>query len=55
MNDTAATLMSIAMLGAFALLLFGARMAMKPDSRKQGGMMVVVGLILIANVLVWTI
>lgn len=55
MNPLAATLMSIAMLAAFALLFFGARFALKPEHRKHGGLMILVGLILIANVLIWTV
>lgn len=55
MNQTAATLMSIAMLAAFVLLGFGARFAFKPETRKQGGLMVLAGIILMANVLIWTI
>ncbi|GLR48435.1 hypothetical protein [Sphingomonas astaxanthinifaciens] len=55
MNETAATLMSIAMLAAFVLLGFGARLAFRPATRKQGGLMVVAGIVLVANVLVWTV
>jgi len=55
MNQIAAMLMSIAMLAAFVLLLFGARFALKGPHRKQGGMMIAVGVILIANVLIWTV
>lgn len=55
MNGFGSTLLSIAMLGAFALLLFGARVMRAPEHRKRGGMMMLVGVILIANVLVLTI
>jgi hypothetical protein len=55
MNQTAATLMSIAMLAAFVLLSFGLKFALKPEHRKQGLLMVVAGLVLIANVLIWVV
>lgn len=55
MNQTAATLLSVAMLAAFVLLIFGARFALKAEHRKQGLLMVVAGLVLIANVLVWVV
>lgn len=55
MNDTASTLMSIAMLAAFLLLVIGGRLAMKGENRKRGLMMALIGVILIANVLVLTV
>ena len=55
MNSTAATLMSIAMLAAFALLFFGVRFALTQEHRKRGGLMILAGVVLIANVLVWTV
>ena len=55
MNQTAATLMSIAMLAAFVLLFFGMRFALKAEHRKQGLLMVVAALVLVANVLVWVV
>lgn len=55
MEKTAATLMSIAMLAAFVLVGFGLRFAFKADTKKQGRLMVLAGLILVANVLVWVV
>ena len=55
MNQTASTLLSIAMLGAFVLLFFGAKFALKAEHRKQGLLMVVAGLVLVGNVLVWVV
>lgn len=52
MNQTASTLLSIAMLAAFLLLLFGARLALRGMHRKQGLLMVAAAAILIANVLI---
>ena len=42
MNQTASTLMSIVMLAAFVLLLFGVRNVWKGTYRKQGILMIVV-------------
>lgn len=55
MNQTASTLLSILMLAAFVLLFFGTKFALKAEHRKQGLLMVVAGLVLVANVLVWVV
>jgi hypothetical protein len=55
MNQTAATLISIVMLAAFVLLVFGARFAWTGTYRKQGLLMIVVAVILVANVLIWVL
>ena len=55
MNETAATLLSIAMLAAFVLLFFGGRFALTAEHRKQGLLMVAASLVLVGNVLVWVI
>jgi hypothetical protein len=55
MNQTASTLISIVMLAAFVLLLFGARLAIAGTHRKQGVLMVVVAVILVGNVLIWVV
>jgi hypothetical protein len=55
MNQTASTLMSIVMLAAFVLAVFGARLAWLGTHRKQGLMMVLVAVILVANVLIWAV
>ena len=55
MNQTAATLLSIAMLAAFVLIGFGVRLALKGENRKQGVLMTTAGVILVGNVLVWVV
>ena len=55
MNQTASTLLSIVMLAALVLLVFGARFAWAGTYRKQGLLMIVVAVILVANVLIWTL
>ena len=55
MNPLAATLMSIAMLAALVLLIFGIKFALGTEHRKQGRLMVLMAVILVANVLIWTV
>jgi hypothetical protein len=55
MNGIGSTMLSVAMLAAFFLLLFGARLMLTAEHRKRGGLMLLVGVILIANVLILTI
>lgn len=55
MNQTASTLLSIVMLAAFALAVFGARFAWAGTHRKQGLLMILVAVILLANVLIWAV
>ena len=55
MNQTASTLLSIVMLAALVLLVFGARFAWKGTYRKQGLLMIVVAVVLVANVLIWVL
>ncbi|GAA4016199.1 hypothetical protein GCM10022280_13920 [Sphingomonas swuensis] len=52
MNQTAATLLSVAMLAGFAMIVIGTRFALTPEHRRNGGLTVLVGIIIIANVLV---
>ncbi len=55
MNQTASMLMSIVMLAALVLLVFGARFAWAGTYRKQGLLMMLMAIILIANVLIWVL
>jgi hypothetical protein len=55
MEAVAATTMSIAMIAAFVLVGVGVRLVLRPEQRKQGGLMIVAGLVILANVLVWTL
>lgn len=45
---------TIAMLAAFALVWFGARLALRPPTRTKGVLMLVMAAVLVGNVLVWT-
>jgi hypothetical protein len=55
MNQTAATLLSLVMLAAFALAFFGIRFALAGEHRRQGLLMLATAVILVANVLVWVV
>ena len=53
--DFAALAMGIAMLAAFALVIGGVKLALKPEDRKRGLLMIVAAAVLVGNVLMWTI
>ncbi|WBY17686.1 hypothetical protein PF049_05965 [Erythrobacteraceae bacterium WH01K] len=50
----ASVFLSIAMLGVFALAV-GAVLLWRRGVRKQAGLMIVAALVLLANVLIWTV
>ncbi len=45
----------IAMLAALILAYFGVRLILRPDTRTKGILMVVMAVVLVGNVLIWTI
>jgi uncharacterized membrane protein len=45
---------AVAMLAALLLVWFGVRLAQRPDSRTKGVLMVVMAVVLVGNVLIWT-
>ena len=53
--DFAALAMAIAMLAAFALVFGGVKLALKPEDRKRGVLMIVAAAVLVGNVLMWTV
>ena len=55
MGGIAAATLSIAMIAAIVLLIFGVRFSVKGDNRKQGLLMIVAGLVILGNVLIWTV
>ena len=46
--------LAMAMIAAFVLIIFGAKLTLRRDDRKRGVLMVVAAVVLIANVLIWT-
>jgi hypothetical protein len=55
MGNIASAALAITMIAAFLLLVFGIRLAMRPDDRQRGLLMIACGIIFIGNVLIWTI
>ena len=47
--------LALAMIAAFVLIFFGIKLALRGDDRQRGVLMVVAALVLIANVLIWTV
>ena len=47
--------LALAMIAAMVLITFGAKLALGGAERKQGVLMIVAALVLIANVLIWTV
>jgi high-affinity Fe2+/Pb2+ permease len=46
---------AIAMIAAFLLVWFGIRLTRRPDTRTKGVLMVVMAVVLLGNVLIWTL
>jgi len=55
MTGLVSALVSIAVLAAFALIAGGAWLLLKRGEKKQGALMILAALVLIANVLIWTV
>ena len=55
MTGVAALAMAVAMIAAFVLVFAGVRLALKPEDRRRGLLMIVAAAVLVANVLVWTL
>ena len=47
--------MAIAMIAAFLLILGGIRLLRRTDSRGKGVLMLVAAVVLVGNVLIWTL
>ena len=55
MEGFAAATLSIAMIAVFLLTVFGVRFALRGGNRKQGLLMIAAGVVILANVLIWTV
>ena len=47
--------MTAAMVAAFLLLAAGARLAIARETRKRGVLMIVAALVIVMNVMIWTV
>ena len=55
MGSFASAALAITMIAAILLLVFGFRMALRPEERQRGLLMIACGIIFIVNVLIWTL
>jgi hypothetical protein len=55
MTQIAAGALGLAMIAAFVLIAGGAKLAMSAADRKRGVLMILAALVLIGNVLIWTV
>ncbi len=55
MGTIASSAAAIAMLAAVLLVLGGIRLVRRGENRKQGWLMMVAALVLLGNVLIWTV
>lgn len=54
-DGTASALLAVAMLGAFACAIGGGWMIVKGRDRRKGALLLVVAVVLVGNVLIWTL
>lgn len=55
MSGLVGGLFSLAMLAAFVLVGFGIKFALCTEYRKNGWLMIVAGVVILANVLIWAL
>jgi hypothetical protein len=55
LGSIASAALAITMIAAILLLIFGFRLAMRPDDRLRGLLMIACGIIFVGNVLIWTL
>ena len=54
-NGLSDWVMALAVIATFLLVLGGIRLARAPQSRKQGVLMIVAALVILMNVMIWTL
>jgi high-affinity Fe2+/Pb2+ permease len=47
--------MAVAMIAAFVLAIGGVKLALRPEDRKRGLLMIAAAAVLVGNVLIWTL
>ena len=55
LGTLASALLAIAMIAAVLLLVFGVKLAVRPEERQRGLLMIACGIIFVGNVLIWTL
>ena len=55
MGTIASAALAITMIAAILLLIFGVKLARRPQDRQRGLLMIACGIIFVVNVLIWTL
>lgn len=55
MTNFSSVAMAIGMVSGFLLLIGGAKLALARQTRGRGALMIVAGLVIIMNVMIWTV
>ena len=55
MGNIAGAALAITMIAAFLLLGFGVKLALRPEDRQRGLLMIACGIVFVVNVLIWTV
>ncbi len=55
MKNFSAAAMALAMVAAFMLAAGGVKLAIEPQTRARGALMIVAALVLVMNVMIWTV
>ena len=55
MQNISAVAYALAVIGAFLLMAAGVRLALPPATRTRGVLMIVAALVLLTNVMIWTV
>ena len=55
MSTVASLALTLAMIAAIALLIGGVTLVRRAQDRKRGALMIVAALVLVGNVLIWTV
>jgi hypothetical protein len=55
MTNISAAAMALAMVAAFLLLIGGVKLALSRQTRLRGALMIVAALVLVMNVMIWTV
>ena len=55
MQNFSSVAMTLAMIAAFLLLVAGARLAIDRQTRLRGVLMIIAALVIVTNVMIWTV
>ena len=55
MRDFSSVAMALAMIAAFLLLVGGVKLAVSRETRTRGALMIAAALVLVMNVMIWTV